>query len=215
MGDDQPMSWSDTYPNGEMDGQYFDCDQDGHGQVMSSKQYQCINGTGCMQSQSCLSCLASWGCYTTNDTNKKITTNAVCPADCDDSCFNDYLIAEQTLKYFERVTTDPDLQNKPFFIAAGLKRPHIAYFAPLRFYQQYGYDMNYSDISIAKHNKAPINMPLKATNNASGFAGYPDVSKRFYEESYFDPATQKNGTIRYVEDAYHSHLRAVCPSIKS
>ena len=46
----------------------------------------------------------------------------MCPADCDDDCFQDYDVAEQTLEYFKQITSDPDLKDKPFFIAAGLRR---------------------------------------------------------------------------------------------
>eukprot|EP01084_Bolivina_argentea_P255057 428904_1 len=195
MGDDQPYSWSAPY---------WDCDQSNYGEVMSSAQYNCSNNFGCIQSESCLNCLSKWNCYTPN--NPK--TPGVCAADCDDSCFPDYDVAQQTLKYFQQITSDNNLKNKPFFIAAGLKRPHIPYFAPLRYYEQYGYNNNYTNIQIAKHRKAPYNMPIKATNNASQIAGYPDVSKQLYYEPYTDPVSHNNVTIRYVEDSYHHNLRA-------
>ena len=47
----------------------------------------------------------------------------------------------------------------------------MGFYAPLRYYQQYGYDNNYSDIAIAKHRTIPQNAPIKASNNATGPKG--------------------------------------------
>ena len=106
------------------------------------------NAFGCVQSESCQTCLSQWGCF--NDNSSK--TNVVCPADCEDNCYPDADVATQTLKYFSQVTDNGQKQpDKPFFIAAGLKRPHMGFYAPIRYYQQYGYNENYSDIVICVH----------------------------------------------------------------
>ena len=110
MGDDQPYSWSETY---------WDCDQYDDGQVQSPAMNNCTNGHGCKQSTECLQCLAKWNCYTGPENYQQ----CVCPADCDDDCFPDNLAATQAIKYLEQVSKNGTQQpDKPFFIAAGLKR---------------------------------------------------------------------------------------------
>ena len=80
--------------------------------------------------------------------------------------------------------------------------------APLRYYQEYGYDNNYKDIEIAKHTTMPQNAPIKASNNGSGVAGWQDVNPYVYYVNYTDPADKKPGILKYVNTSYHNHLRA-------
>ena len=81
----------------------------------------CPGGIGCVQDAQCQECLTSHNCYSNSSSFKR----AYCPADCPDSCYPDTAVATQTLEYFKRYTTDANLNTKPFFIAAGLKRPHL------------------------------------------------------------------------------------------
>ena len=199
MGDDMPYSWSQ---------QYWDCDG-GTSEVRSPAQEGCVNGTGCYQDQDCLNCLTEWGCSTNS------TARCVCGADCDEKCFPDRQTADNTLKYFANITNDGTRSPAtPFFIAAGLKRPHLGFFAPLKYYKQYGYDNNYSDIIIAKHTTIPKNAPIKASNNATGPTNWDDTKKHIYYTEYTNPKEipSKNGggknyTLRYVNDTFHKNLR--------
>ena len=84
----------------------------------------------------------------------------------------------------------------------------MGFFAPLRYYQQYGYDTNYSDIVIAKHTTIPKNAPIKASNNATGAARWDDAKPYLYYVNYTDPATNQVYVLRYVDTAYHANLRA-------
>eukprot|EP01084_Bolivina_argentea_P028479 52920_1 len=197
MGDDMPYSWSEPY---------WDCDG-GTSEVRSPAQSNCTNGTGCVQSQACLNCLNSFGCATQGK------NACVCGADCDEDCFTDSLVATNTLKYFAQVTQNgTQSPEKPFFIAVGLKRPHLGFFAPLKYYQQYGHDNNYSDIVIAQHTTIPQNAPIKASNNASGPSGWDDTIPYVYYVNYTNPKQIPNGggqnfTLRYIDKAFHTHLR--------
>ena len=200
MGDDLPYSWSTNYGD-----QYWDCDQYGNGLFQSTKAINCTNGTGCLQPQSCFNCLSEWNCYIP-DLDSKV--DVVCPADCPNNCFPDAAITDNTLKYFADLTDDGHKQpDKPFFIAVGFKRPHMGFFDTLSYYQQYGYNNNYSNIQIAKHRTIPQNAPIKATNNASGPSSWRDVEPYLYYVNYTDP-TGRKGVIRYINDSYHSHLIA-------
>ncbi len=51
----------------------------------------------------------------------------------------------------------------------------MGFYVPIRYYEPYGYNINYSDIAIAKHITIPQNAPIKATNNASAVASWGDV----------------------------------------
>ena len=197
MGGDMPYSWSQTY---------WHCDGTSTAEVASPAEHQCQNGTGCTQSQQCLDCFAQWNCY--NDNKQQV--DLVCPADCHDNCFPDTDVADNTLKYFEEITANGTQQpSTPFFIAAGLKRPHDGFFAPIRYYQQYGYDINYSDIQIAKHTTIPQNAPIKASNNASAIGNtFPDVQPWRYYVNYKDPGTGKEEVLMYINTTYHKNLRA-------
>ncbi len=99
----------------------------------------CENGIGCFQDAQCQECLASFNCYS-NLTN---ISHAYCPADCPDTCYPDTAVAQQTLEYFKRYTTDGSLNSKPFFIAAGLKRPHLGMFASVYILFDVHFDRKY------------------------------------------------------------------------
>eukprot|EP01084_Bolivina_argentea_P255056 428903_1 len=196
MGNDMPYSWSQKY---------WDCDGTWTAEVQSPAQNGCPNSIGCTQSQTCLDCFTQWGCYGPNATKQLL----VCPANCADDCFPDADVATQTLKYFAQITANGTKQpDKPFFIGAGLKRPHMGFYAPIRYYEQYGYNTNYSNIAIAKHTTIPQNAPIKATNNASAVSGWGDVKPYLYDVNYKDPQNGKMYRIRYVNTSYHNHLRA-------
>eukprot|EP01084_Bolivina_argentea_P064865 118248_1 len=162
LGDDMPYSWSEPY---------WDCGQGGWAAVSSTATHLCANGTGCVQSQECIDCLTQSGCSKPkNDTDPNDKGPARCPFDCSGDCVNDGLVSAQILKYFKQF--DENKKNEqPFFIGVGLKRPHLPFDAPEYYYNMYPPE----DIAIAKHNKPPYNMPIKATNNASEIKNYNDV----------------------------------------
>ena len=73
----------------------------------------------------------------------------------------------------------------------------------------YGYDINYSDIAIAKHTQPPINMPFKAaSNNFSGdVTQWQDVQPHVYYAPYLNPVDGLNYTLRFVNTSFHNHVR--------
>ena len=107
------------------------------------------------------------------------------------------------------MTTNETLKDKPFFIAAGLRRPHVGFFAPLRFYEQYGYNLNYSDIAIAKNTEIPHNMPFKAASNnfSQDVTQWADVDPYVYYAPYKNPVDGLNYTLRFVNKSFHNHVR--------
>ena len=163
-----------------------------------------MNGTGCVQSQDCIDCLTQSGVYKpANDTNSDDKGNAVCPFDCSGACVNDGLVSSQILKWFEQVTSEENKDTQqPFFIGVGLKRPHLPFDAPQEYYDMY----NPKDIAIAKHNRPPYNMPIKATNNVSEIKNYNDVnaSLEFIDYEW----ENKSYKIALVNDSYQRNLRS-------
>eukprot|EP01084_Bolivina_argentea_P297734 512983_1 len=196
LGDDEPYSWSAAY---------WDCvGCTATAVVESPAQSNCTGGIGCTQSQECLDCLNKWNCYVPGQKRVQL----MCAADCDDDCFPDPDVANQTLEYFKQVTTDPKLKDKPFFIAAGFRRPHSGQYAPLRFYENNGWNNNFSNIAIAKHTKIPENAPIQATSNCSvDVCGWNDVIPHLYHEQYINPPDNKTYTIQYVNESFHNHVR--------
>ena len=81
-------------------------------------------------------------------------------------------------------------------------------YAPLRLYENNGWNNNFSDIAIAKHTKMPINAPIKATSNCSvDVCGWSDVIPYEYIEDYKNPADNKTYKIKYVNESFHNHVR--------
>ena len=161
---------------------------------------------GCIQSDKCLQCLQKWNCYDSNGVRRQQIT---CPADCDDECFFENQIADQTLRYIEKFKNNYGINNnnnnKSFFIAAGFHRPHLGYFAPLRFYQHYGYLVNetkynygfeftdnksiddynsFKNIPIATNNFIPLRSPKFAYKTGSTLIYYKwkDVKQHLHVE---------------------------------
>ena len=84
--------------------------------------------SGCYQDQSCIDCLSSYNCWSDNLT----ISYAYCPADCQDKCFIEPVVADKVLSYFKDYTTNDALKQNPFFIGVGFQRPHLAFDAPTR-----------------------------------------------------------------------------------
>ena len=119
-----------------------------------------------------------------------------------------------------KVQPVPSLLNKsqqPFFIAAGLKRPHLGWFGPQAYFDMY----DPATTSIAKHRKPPINMPpIGFYANNSEMCGMQNFreNKSLEYTLYVDNADVENitgGYYRLVVDDYHSTLRAAYYAVVS
>eukprot|EP01083_Nonionella_stella_P052525 139333_1 len=187
-GDDVPFSW---------EGKYWHCGQSDTGKETSPVMNGCTGGTGCVQSQQCQQCLSSFHCFS-NNTNG--TQSAYCPANCDDSCYPDYAVASQTLEYFKQYINNDNA--RPFFIAAGLLKPHLGFYAPQKYYNMY----NAQKTALSTHNKPPQDMPLIATNNCSEINNYVDVKPNITTMNYTWEGQMHK--IALVTDDYSHYLRA-------
>lgn len=192
LGDDMPFSWSEPY---------WDCAQGGWASVSSTASHNCANGTGCVQTQECIACLTNAGCSkAANNTNKNDKGPAVCPFDCDASCVNDGMVSSQILNYFKDFSESD--KSKPFFIGAGLKRPHLPFDAPQHFYDMYPAE----NIAPAKYNYPPQNMPIKATENCSEINTYDDILSHL---EYMDYEWEdEQYTIALINDSMSNRLRS-------
>jgi iduronate 2-sulfatase len=81
-----------------------------------------------------------------------------CPLDGDFDQFFDYRLANWTLNALAHVTA----QTKPWFIAAGFRRPHTPFKMPTAFWEMY----NESEIVLATNAAFPTNAPAIAYHQA-------------------------------------------------
>ena len=88
-------------------------------------------------------------------------------------------------------------KTQPFFIAAGLKRPHLSWYAPQKYFDMYPND----SITIADHHFPPKNMPSIAFSNNTEISSVTDVEPQLYY-------TNDSSHYRLIQTDYHKYLRA-------
>ena len=83
----------------------------------------------------------------------------VCPSDEPDSAFYDWVLANDTVAQLAFAKQS----STPFFIGAGLRRPHRVWHVPRRFYDLYANNGTHpTDMPLALHKTGPIKMPTLA-----------------------------------------------------
>eukprot|EP00054_Salpingoeca_dolichothecata_P035008 m.4292 g.4292 ORF g.4292 m.4292 type:complete len:519 (-) comp4965_c0_seq1:67-1623(-) len=152
-GGDMPYSWSVPY---------FFCDQFYNGTFQSTKMQGYPNGSGCVQSDECISCLKAAGSLG-GPTFKPSWKAAPCAA----SCYPDGAVADEIVTQLHTAAQS----SKPFFIAAGFKRPHLGWFAPAEYFDMY----DNKSIVLAEHRHPPAGMPHVAFGTNGEIAGMQDV----------------------------------------
>ena len=85
---------------------------------------------GCVQSPECVACMISAGSISA--TGKPSWS----PANCSENCYPDGLVATNAIEQLEYAALHPS-EAQPFFIAVGMKRPHLGWFAPANFFDEY------------------------------------------------------------------------------
>ena len=88
-GDDMPFSWS--YENGTVFHGYWECDQFFNGTVQSPASVNWPEGSGCVQSSSCISCFNNAG---VNGSFSRSYVALPCPSEC----FPDGLVANRAIE---------------------------------------------------------------------------------------------------------------------
>jgi len=154
-GGDMPYSWSIPY---------FFCDQFYNGTVQSTAAQGYPNGSGCVQSDECLACLEAEGAIT----DKKAKPAWSAPA-CPDDCLPDGLVATNVVAELEYAATHESA--RPFFIAAGMKRPHLGWFAPDTSYAKYPN----GSVELAAHRTPPSGMPKLAFGDNGEMVAMDDI----------------------------------------
>ena len=93
-------------------------------------------GGGCVQDVACIACFEKCGTW-----GQQGNWDA---CDCPDRCYPEGLIADQTIRVLKEKAAlaaaareAGEAPPKPWFHAMGLKRPHLSYRAPKRFFDQY------------------------------------------------------------------------------
>ena len=204
-GYDMPFSWTEPY---------WDCDQFwtqlvqspasvnwtyGAGNTAQDKPpyFKFVqSGTGCVQSPECIACLTEH-----SGLGHELSWAA---APCDDSCYPDGLVAEQTIRALRYKAAHPE---QPFFLAAGFKRPHLGFYAP-----QWAYDLYpNASIALAQHRTPPVGMPEPAFCEYGSMRTFEDTDKgaMFINSSELSsPATPgKSFQVKLLPDWKHYELR--------
>jgi iduronate 2-sulfatase len=102
----------------------------------------------------------------------------VCPSDEPDSAFYDWVLANDTIsqlaQHAQRRSDGMRGTRQPFFIAAGLRRPHRVWHVPRRFYDLYANNGTHpTKMPLALHKTGPEGMPeLAFIDNAWPNFGY-------------------------------------------
>ena len=85
------------------------------------------------------------------------------PSDQPDSDFYDWLLANDTVAQFAAAKQRGAAPASPFFIAAGLRRPHRVWHVPRRFYDLYANNGTFpTAMPLAEHKLPPTGMPTLA-----------------------------------------------------
>lgn len=168
-GFDQQYSWSQPY---------WGCDQfyNGTFQSLAAQQWP-GDVAGCVQTQECHECLKAHG-----SEGAAIKPSWV-GAPCDATCYPDGAVAANAVKQLqEAAEARKSKPDKPFFIAAGFKRPHLGWFAPQEWFDRYPN----ASIALAKHRHPPPGMPSMAWSGNGEIKGMDDVHPVMSNSSGFD-----------------------------
>ena len=110
-----------------------------------------------------------WSRYCPDELNTtKPSLDTWCPLDGDFDQFFDYRLANWTLNALAHATA----QSKPWFIAAGFRRPHTPFKMPTEFWEMY----NESEILVATNAAFPTDAPAIAYHQAGFDIGSVSLS---------------------------------------
>jgi len=192
-GGDEPFSWSEPY---------FFCDHFRNGTFQSPAMQNWPSGTGCVQSAECIQCLEAYHSWGTANSFKPAIAASECPSEC---------YPEGAVAHFVGDTLRSlSSSQRPFFLAAGLKRPHLGWFAPQSFFDLYPA----TETAIATHREPPVHMPPTGffMNNSElrGSSEFVANHSLTYTLSVGneDISNISSGRYRLVADDFHSALRS-------
>ena len=167
-------------------------------------------GTGCVQDAECIQCLQTYHSWGNNEYKPAFAASS-----CSSHCYPEGAVSNHIRNKFKAASLNKTQQ--PFFIAAGLKRPHLGWFGPQAYFDMY----DPSTVSIAKHRKPPINMPpigfFANNSEMTGMQNFKENKSLDYV-LYVDNENVENitaGYYRLVVDDYHSTLRAAYYAVVS
>jgi iduronate 2-sulfatase len=102
--------------------------------------------------------------------NKLVEDHVKPTTEAEDVPDNAYLDGAHVLQMRDRLA-ELAKDDKPFFMAVGLVRPHLPFVAPKRYWDLY----DRSKLPLASFRDAPVNVPAIAMHNASEIRSYTDM----------------------------------------
>ncbi|BDS05076.1 iduronate-2-sulfatase [Oceaniferula spumae] len=89
--------------------------------------------------------------------------------DIPDDAYDDGAIAKEALNYIDQLSKG----DKPFFVAAGFKKPHLPFVAPKKYWDMYQRE----EVPIAKYQQPAKDAPAYALHSWGELKNYSDISQ--------------------------------------
>ena len=89
-------------------------------------------------------------------------------ADAEDSDYPDGECTDRALEYLEKLS---QVQDKPFFLAVGFRKPHLPFNAPQKYWDLYDIE----DIDLPTNYHAPKDAPKAAVHNSGELRSYAEI----------------------------------------
>jgi hypothetical protein len=153
----EPYYFCDQYTNDTVQSpamQQWPCSLHGAPRASENATYTWPScGGGCVQTDACIACFTQCGTW-----GKGGSWDS---CDCPAACYPEGLVADRairTLREFAGASTDG---TAPFFLAVGLKRPHLSYRAPSAYFEMYATD----DVALPLHPRPSPSAPALSYNH--------------------------------------------------
>ncbi len=102
-----------------------------------------------------------------SDDKKKFIGNSYENADVDDYTYIDGKVVKKSISDMQKLKSS----GQPFFLAVGLRKPHLPFNAPKKYWDMY----DSSKIELAKNPFVPKNAPLESIHNSFELRAYKDI----------------------------------------
>ena len=113
--------------------------------------------------------------------------------DVPDEAYGDGHVAKNAVRLIKELSN----KEKPFFIAAGFKKPHLPFVAPKKYWDLY----NPKNIKLSEWQKSPVGAPEFATHSWGELKSYTDINENILPSGILNKTKQK--------ELIHGYMAAV------
>ncbi|ELU15164.1 hypothetical protein CAPTEDRAFT_138523 [Capitella teleta] len=115
----------------------------------------------------------------------------------------DQMTVAHALRALQYEANRPEKDKRPFFMAVGMKKPHVPYVFPDEFLEWYPRE----DIKVAEHDYVPVNMSKWHWHNSRNTLNFPDIFK--YKEAWDINSTLPDNVAIDLRRAYYASVSYV------